>query len=515
MKVLITTSGLGTRLGDLTKYTNKALIKLGDKAVISHIIDTYPYADFVITLGYLGDYVKQYLEIAHPDRNFEFVYVDPYSGPGSGLIKSLSFARNLLQTPFIFHACDTIVNYKPNLTSNWMACVESEQSDAFRTVRTTNNKITRINEKGEIDYDFAYIGVAGIIDYRLFWEIVDSLLTGYIEDSSDCHILMEMLNTVSINLVKIDDWDDTGGVERLNKAKQKHPNKYNVLDKPEEAIYFVNNTVIKFFRNSTICKNRVTRASALRTLVPEITSSTENFYKYPLANGVLLASDITQERISNLVEWAKQNLWHPVSVDSKTFKGKCYEFYKEKTKGRIAKFIKNSNMPDRECVINNHTVPSCESLLSQVDWELLCETEPTCFHGDFILDNILFTLDSFVLLDWRQDFAGDVVAGDKYYDLSKLNHNLTLNHDILTQGLFTIDITDKAIKCDVLRSHNMVQCQQFYLDALAANGFNLNKIEVLTPLIWLNMSPLHTYPLNNFLFYFGRYNLWRALCGNK
>ena len=38
MIILITTSGIGSRLGKLTKYTNKALIKIGDKLAIDYII---------------------------------------------------------------------------------------------------------------------------------------------------------------------------------------------------------------------------------------------------------------------------------------------------------------------------------------------------------------------------------------------------------------------------------------------------------------------------------------------
>jgi NDP-sugar pyrophosphorylase family protein len=38
-KVLITTSGLGSRLGSLTNYTNKSLIRVADKPAISYIID--------------------------------------------------------------------------------------------------------------------------------------------------------------------------------------------------------------------------------------------------------------------------------------------------------------------------------------------------------------------------------------------------------------------------------------------------------------------------------------------
>ena len=61
-KVLITTSGIGRRLGDLTKYTNKSLIKVGDKLAICHIIEKYnKYVEFVITLGYYGNLVKDFL----------------------------------------------------------------------------------------------------------------------------------------------------------------------------------------------------------------------------------------------------------------------------------------------------------------------------------------------------------------------------------------------------------------------------------------------------------------------
>ena len=38
-KVLITTSGIGSRLGKLTDFTNKSLVRIGDKPAISHIIE--------------------------------------------------------------------------------------------------------------------------------------------------------------------------------------------------------------------------------------------------------------------------------------------------------------------------------------------------------------------------------------------------------------------------------------------------------------------------------------------
>jgi len=41
-KVLIPSAGLGTRLGDLGKNINKALVSVAHKPVISHVIEKFP-----------------------------------------------------------------------------------------------------------------------------------------------------------------------------------------------------------------------------------------------------------------------------------------------------------------------------------------------------------------------------------------------------------------------------------------------------------------------------------------
>jgi choline kinase len=529
-KVLITTSGLGTRLGELSKYTNKSLIKLGDKAIISHIIDSYPHDEFVITLGYFGEYVQQYLEMAHPNRKFEFVWVDPYEGDGSGLLTSMSFAKDKLQCPFIFNACDTIlytdsdrgkINPIPPLINNWMACVSSSEPDLFRTVCASNGNITQINEKGEINYDFAYIGMAGIYDYELFWETLERVKNYGLKDSSDCHVLSGMIHKTDVKIWWTDEWTDTGSVRNLNIARQSHPQQYDVLDKPEESIYFIDNSVIKFFSDKKICDNRVKRIAKLNSLVPKLLSYSDNFYKYERAEGELLANCITEDGIKSLIHFGEMFLWHPVSTNESEFKARCYDFYYNKTIKRIEQYHKINAIEDKCEYINGIFVPDLKSMIENIDWHRLIDTEPTGFHGDFILDNILLTdkkyqiigneYNIFTLLDWRQDFAGDISAGDKYYDLAKLNHNLILNHRILLDNNFVVNIEKNGVHCDVHRSQNMVNCQETYLDLLSKKGLDIIKIKILTALIWLNMSPLHTYPLNNFLYYFGKYNLWREL----
>ena len=86
MKIIITTSGIGKRLGNYTKYNNKTLVRVGNKYAICYIIEKYPMSsEFIITLGYYGDLVKQFLQLAYPNHNFTWVTIDKYEGDGSSL----------------------------------------------------------------------------------------------------------------------------------------------------------------------------------------------------------------------------------------------------------------------------------------------------------------------------------------------------------------------------------------------------------------------------------------------
>ena len=101
-KVLITASGLGSRLGNLTKFTNKGLVRIGKKPALSYIIESYPDdVEFVVTLGHYGDQVEQFLNLAYPDKKITYVPVENYDGEGSSLLYSMSLCKDELQCPFI------------------------------------------------------------------------------------------------------------------------------------------------------------------------------------------------------------------------------------------------------------------------------------------------------------------------------------------------------------------------------------------------------------------------------
>jgi hypothetical protein len=119
------------------------------------------------------------------------------------------------------------------------------------------------------------------------------------------------------------------------------------------------------------------------------------------------------------------------------------------------------------------------------------------------------------LIDWRQDFAEDLEKGDIYYDLGKLNHNLIFNHDLVNKNNFNISRNENKIICDILVSKNLLDCKNVLKKFCEENNLDYFKVELISSIIWINMSPLHNYPLNLFLFYFGKYNLYLNLLNQR
>jgi len=510
-KVLITTSGVGSRLGDLTKYTNKCLVRVGKKPAISYIVESYPEEiEIVITLGYFGDQVKDFLTLAYPNRNFKFINVDKFEGEGSSLGYSILKAKTELQCPFIFHAADTIITEKIEPpTKNWLGSQFKENNSQYRTISWIPNRM--INEKGDLESKFAYIGLAGIKDYKLFWDSLTEEYNFNPNDTtlSDCHAINRM--NINWDVVEYFNWLDIGNVSELKHARDVIYDKFELLDKVDESIFLFNDFVIKFFYNKTICENRVQRCKELSGLTPKLIDYKDNFYKYEYANGDLLATSVNEIIFDNFLDWSKNNLWVKHG-NSKEFKLVTEKFYFDKTQERLEKLFKENKIIDEEININGINVPPVTKMLKEIDNDWLCSDTYYQFHGDYILDNIIYKgKDEFVLLDWRQDFGGDLKNGDIYYDLAKLNHNLLFNHDIVHKELFFVNKISNDIKCDILRSDTLTNCREKLHTWITNNGFDLKKVEILTAIIWLNMSPLHDYKMGEFLYYFGRLNLYKSL----
>jgi len=523
VKVLITTSGIGSRLGDYTKYTNKSLMRIGVKPAISHIIENYPVdTKFVITVGYFGDHVRQYLEIAYPHRHFEFIEVVKYQGPGSSLLYSLLQAEKSLQEPFIFHASDTIVfDEIPEPKINWIGGFQGLATSSYASFDVLGIYTTSIYSKGNLKPDYIYIGLSGVFDYKEFWIIANEIIINknFSSELGDVEILQELIKTKKINFFEAKQWFDIGNVDRLNEARVKVcDDNIHILEKLDENIFKINKTIIKFFYDATICGNRVKRMSYIGNSLPKLLAHSKNFYKYEYIDGLLFSKVRNKKCINLLLDWALCNLWTPCLVESKrNIYDLCNDFYFKKTIKRLAQFTNNLGIVDKTDSINNAEIPSAKELIESIDPDTLCVSKSTHYHGDFILDNILLTNNNqFCLIDWRQDFAGELQAGDMYYDLAKFSHSLVVNHELVEKHLYeTVQGLDSKITVNIHRLQSSVEFEYEYFRWIDKNGYNKRKILILRSLIWINMAALHERSFAIFLYYFGRYNLYNALKSNE
>ncbi|MFH1225486.1 MAG: sugar phosphate nucleotidyltransferase [Candidatus Diapherotrites archaeon] len=78
MKTAILVGGKGMRLHEFTKEMPKALVQIGGKPILWHIMKIYAaqgFTDFVLCMGYYGEQIKEHFENNNPE-NWKIEYID-------------------------------------------------------------------------------------------------------------------------------------------------------------------------------------------------------------------------------------------------------------------------------------------------------------------------------------------------------------------------------------------------------------------------------------------------------
>ena len=515
-KVVIPTAGLGSRLQALSQNVNKSLVSVGNRPVLSLILDRFPDdVEFVIPVGYLRDTVIDFLSIAYPDRRFNFVDVDLFEGEGSGLGYTLLKCESALQCPFVFCSNDTIVlETIPRPDTNWMAYANLDGDvSQYRCIGIEGSHVSEIVAKGTEGHYFPYIGLAGIHDFGAFWDGMHA--GGEIAISvGESYGLRSLLPAVEAREFS---WFDTGNLEALENARNSIPSpiEANILEKEEEAIWFVGDRVIKFSTDHKFIQNRAERAGMLQPYVPEVIVQRSKMYAYRLVPGNVMSRGATPKNFLDLLRWL-EGFWRideGLREATPEFRDRCMAFYRDKTAQRVIEYFARFEELDQEETINDREAPRIKKLLELIDWDWISKGTPVPFHGDLHFENILKTDDGFMLLDWRQDFGGSLEEGDLYYDLAKLHHGLIVSHDIVDANQFRIHRDGAQITVDIDRRHLLVQCERILRRYVIEKGLDWHKTQVMTALIFLNIAALHHHPYSIFLFYLGKSMLLEALDG--
>lgn len=517
-RVCIPTAGTGSRLGELTRYVNKSLVSIANRPTLCHLIEQFPEdVEFVIALGHKGHLVREFVELAYPERTFLFAKVSPFEGPGSGLGLSLLACKQHLQQPFVFSSCDTLVDEPiPAPDRNWMAFAEGAELAPYRTLRVEDDLVRDICEKGEGQPHThrPYIGLAGIHDHQAFWSAMESGGARAIE-TGEAHGLRALLNRpIDAHAFT---WHDTGNIPALSRAREarREPGEPNILEKANEAIWFMGEQVVKFSDDEKFIANRVKRVDQLKGFVPEVTGSSAHMYRYTKVHGHVLSEVVTLPLFQRLLAHSQQ-FWARHDLDSEARERHlklCDRFYREKTNERVLLFYSNFGRQDGTQPINGVDMPTLGELLDRIDWTWLANGLPGRFHGDFHFENILWddAAQKFTFLDWRQDFGGDLSTGDIYYDLAKLLHGLIISHELIARDCFWVDWSDTSIRFDFHRKQVLVECERHFGAWLSAHGYDRKKVWILTALVYLNIAALHHHPYSLLLYALGKSMLFEEL----
>lgn len=499
--VLILAAGKGTRLGKLTTHVNKGLVPLNNKAVISHLIEKFPKDyELVIATGYKEDSLVDYLSLAHSDRNMTFVNIPDWESADSGPGVSALACKQYLQRPFYWVTVDCLFEGNaPSLDGNWLGLHRTAFPEKYSTAQLDSlNNITGFKNKTSDGYENGFIGLASIFDYDIFWkELEEKIVCGEIVCA------FENPKAYPVFQGRLLNWHDMGNLDDIERAKEFYKDDPISLYKDTgETTYHVGDKFIKFFTDRELAERKAIRASKLGELIPSGFQSRGNFYSYDWLEGktAYLSPNrwnLFLLRLHNTIE----NSYKYHNYDA------IEKFYLGKTKSRLDLFKSKygQDLFTESYIINGETCHPLDNLWMGVFTILRDTPLYDKFHGDLQFDNIICGEDNQdYYIDWRDSFADSTQGGDVYYDLAKLYGGLLMNYNSAKDdNSFSLTVVGNKVTLDANISKELKSFLYEYEAWLKAKGYDVEYVKVITSLIFLSMSPLHSDKFNKFVFFYG------------
>lgn len=503
--VLILAAGLGTRVRKLAQNKNKTLIPINNKAIISYIIEKFPKEyEIVMAVGYKKESLIEYCKLAYPNRKFTFEEVSGWDDSNVGPGTSTLACKKHLQRPFYLITADTIIDCPlPHLDGNWVGISPTVFPEKYSTIRIDRHQnVIEFVNKSTFGYENAFMGLAGIRDYNIFW---DELEESSKNNSELVSVWFRPEKWPNLK-VKSLEWLDTGNLDDIQRAKEYFKDKpLSLFKNIDDVAYKVDNKFLKFSSDININKNRYERGLILKHHIPNNLIKTDYFIAYDWEDGDTL---YTTDSFDVYYEFL---LWYEKVIDfsNKYLNPKLIEpFYVDKTNLRKNKFLEKygNEFYTTEFTINGKKYPSLKTLFNKIDFNSFTQNPfYGSFHGDLQFDNILINSNrrnKFFYIDWRDSFAESTEGGDLYYDLAKLYGGCDLSYYLLKNDS-NIKILEGISMVDYsyTTTHNLTKFKSKYEMWITKSGFSLDKIKLIKSLIFLNMSPLHSDKFNKLLWF--------------
>jgi dTDP-glucose pyrophosphorylase len=488
---------------------HKALVPLGNRAVLTHVIDGFPAdARFVVAVGHMADQIRAYLSLAHADRDITIVDVPNYMGPGSGPGCSVLACAEHLNEPFALTAADTIVDGMPPLAGDsWMGAALVDDPTAYLTLVTgSDDAVTGFHERTGPS-PLAFVGVAWIAQPEVFLDAARSAATaGELQVTPGFAGLLEAGAPVRAAPC---DWIDTGTTETYQAARRRFAEEPHGGRMALDVTYLLADRVVKWFRDPAGADVRVERARDLGDAGPALISAPSGWLAYERVPGDTLRDRLDPGGVAALLDWTAATLWDD-RAGGADFDAAVRRFYGDKTLGRLEIYLaeRGEAEPPSGLVINGVPTPTVEEALARELDGLVAAALPSGFHGDLHEGNVIAGPSGYRLIDWRDDFGGLRDRGDRLYDLAKLLHTLELPESVMTAGTFS---TREDADGGLVVTHPDTEQRRAARAAFWAwcdrHGVDGRALGVVDAIIFVNMAPLYDRALGDHLYRLGRWLL--------
>lgn len=468
-------------MGGSADWIHKSLLPLNGRAVLSQILSTFnPGTEFVFAINHKADQIRDFMAVAHPEIKVTYVTVENITGPNSGPGYSLWSCREHLPGPFFIVCGDTLVDQIPQTKQNWLGIPRAHvpPGEKWCNLRVVEGKVVAVADKVQVTGSgwHPFTGLARIQDRDKYFRTLESALqlplAGEVQISHGFPGILNDLHAESL------DWRDTGTADSyLNLQGSLSPSR---LSKRGELVFFEGDRVLRFFADADIASKRSKRAEIFGDLVPQVTAHKGSFFAYTYVPGRTLAATTDAKIWRKVFNEIQNKLWQPAQISAAAFESACRNFYVDKTLERQNKLF--SAQPELKFA----AAPLGLSELNSLFKEFSQHSAPARVHGDLQPENILTGEDGRIhFIDWRQDFGGLAVAGDKMWDLAKFNlfMNLTSHpmHPTFKTFLKSLNVDEPTL--NRLSALALVQMGGIHLGQTAENYY-------LTGLTWLRTGHL-------------------------
>ena len=493
------------------------LIPLHGKPVIFRIIDKLLKEGFKkisITTGFKKEILEKIISEQYEDQiKINFVTTDFEKPPGNSILTAI---ERIQECQLLVILGDTLVeNELSNLIQKNNDFVlmsnEFETPANWCVVTSKDGKLDLIFDKKKdlekTDEQYALVGV-------YYFDDLTSLKDAYAQFNHQERIeISDLIKKYKeekvISAIICEQWHDTGHVENYFVSKQMllKARYFNSLrfDRSLEIVTKTSENTSKLINEIEWYKQIPNDLSKLIPKIIDFDQSKKPFLKleyikHPTLAELWLYSDfssklwieILKKLFGILNQFKKYS--KSVSIDDYNL------IYKTKTEDRINELVSSNKsfkhiLESDTLFVNGKKYRNWPTIKKEIEskiHDLYHEQDNCLIHGDLCFSNIFcnFKNKDFKLIDPRGKWGNDMF-GDLKYDVAKLRHSVVGGFDTITNGLYSISLTEgNHISMKIFKPKNHQEVCM-YLDELIQKQWDLNEIKLIEGLLFISMLPLH------------------------